>query len=398
MGIAERFKRLAWWFTKGLAIKATLFEGKLHHSETNLRCWMVGDTGFPADFRARVFAADPRVVKVVRLPFFYLGPYLQKHADTYDLGIAALPPHRSSILNGYSRFAGPNLITQWLDTSGGWDQVLSNMARAKRSWIKRFQKQPDLELRISRSEDDLLFFYDRMLVPYVKQRFGGLADVDSLTRIRKIFQDDGLLIFASQNGKPIAASLCQVGKGVLSYNRAGVLDGDERLLQTGALTAIYLEQVQYAIKLGLPLLDLKQSRPFLKDGVFDNKARWGARVVPYEQASSTIHYLFGRPSAARAMALERCPVIVNDGAQLSALIGHTGSDKPCSDALQQCVRQYYLQGLNRALVATPEQLFVVEPEMPAKPLVESGRKHFYQLPYFRIFAAGARNKRAVGVT
>lgn len=355
-------KRTAWWFTKGLAIPLTLYEGKLRGSDTILRCWTVGTTHFPADYRSRVYDGEPRTVRVLRLPFFYIGRYLRSRAHTYDLFVGVKPIHRSAVLDAHATYCGPSLITQEIDTSGGWDAVASNMARAKRNWVNRFKANPDLVIEVSREPEDLRFFYDRMLMPYVTRRFGVLGDYDSFERIEKMFKLGGFLMFISKDGKRIAASLCQMNDKMISYNRVGLLDGDESLLETGALMAVYHGHVQLAIEHQLPLLDLKQSRPFLKDGVYDNKARWGARVTRYAQAWTQVHYLIPRPSASVANAFEICPVIVYDGQQLRALVGYTAEPQPSQKDLQKHIKQYYLQGIQRVTVFTSEKHCELEVE------------------------------------
>lgn len=350
-------KRFAWWFSKGLVIKFTLYEGKLQGSDAVFRCWVVGDSKFPIDFRSRIYEAEPRVVHVVRLPFFCIGRFLRSKEHSYDLFIGTLPIHRSNVLDADSSYTGPTMITQGIDTSGGWDGIAANMARAKRNWVNRFRAQPDLEFEISHSPEDLRFFYDRMLIPYVKTRFGALGDYDHFGRMEKMLGLGGFLMFVRKQGQRIAATLCQMDTRMLAYNRVGLLDGDERLLETGALMAIYYGQVQIAVDHKLPLLDLKQSRPFLMDGVFQNKARWGARVTRYGDAWTQAHYRFAKPTAGLARALELCPLIVFDKQDMRALIGYTASPEPTEVELKKLLTQYYLRGLKSVTVMTAQRTY-----------------------------------------
>jgi len=135
-----QLKQFLWYFTKGLAIKATLYRGKLKDTDIYFRCLMIGPTFFPAEFRQKIYSDKPEIIRVVRIPFFVLAKYLTTHTDIYDLCVAVLPQERNWLLQKISKFTGQGLVTQDVSTAGGWEFVRKNMSRAKRSWLNNFRK------------------------------------------------------------------------------------------------------------------------------------------------------------------------------------------------------------------------------------------------------------------
>ena len=347
-------KQWAWYFSKGLVIRLSSYEGRLADSEERLRCLVMGSTFFPADFTSKIYADAPQVTSVVRIPFFLLSAYLRFRRSEYDLCIAVLPFERSFLLDGVSRFVGHGMVTQKIDTSGGWEEIRKRMSRSKRNWINHYRKDPSFELKVSGSDEDIKFFYERMFVPYTLKRYGGHAVVDSYAKIADLVAHQGMLMFLMHEGEPVAASLCQRNGAELEYRRVGVLDGNEAILEAGALMALYYYQIDYAVEHQLSRVDLGQSRAFLTEGVFDNKARWGAHAIPNIYGSTLVHYIFAGPSPQLARAFELCPVIVNQDSGLRALIGHTGEASLAPGQLQAALKGHHLSGIARATVISAE--------------------------------------------
>jgi hypothetical protein len=355
----KKLKERLWYFTKGLAIRMTLYEGKLVGRDLSFRCLMIGPTLFPAEFRQKIFTEVPRVILVTYVPFFSLRRYLSSHQQKYDLCIAVMPLHRSYLLRGVAGLTGGGHVTQKISTAGGWDEVRKNMSRAKRSWLNGFQKKPVFELRVSTALADVKYFYENMFVPYTMKRYGKYAVIDSYEEILSMIAQQGMLMLMLREGQPVAASLCQRKGDELDYKRVGILDGNEEVLAVGGLMAIYYYMIDYAIAHNFQSVGLGQSRSFLTDGVFNNKARWGARAIPNIYGYHSVHYIFHGFSPQLAGAFEVCPIIVNDGSGLQAVIGHTDQLRLSSEQLQRIVRGHYLNGIRRVTVMCSQESYVV---------------------------------------
>lgn len=345
-------RRAIWLVSKGLAIRVNLYEGSLAQAEIPFRCLTVSSAIFIDDFKTRIFCTEPRLLHTARVPFFLLSRYIRNHQSDFDLCVAALPSAYNFLLRSVATFEGPDWITQLIDTSDGWEGVRQRLSRAKRTSINGFERKYGLEMRISSSEEEVEFFYRRMFLPYVSKRFGSVAVVDTQDEILGFFRDGGMLMYIQKEGNPIAAALCQHKHGKLSYYRAGVLDGDEKILKSGALTAIYYFMIKYAIENHLHVLDAQQSRPFLKDGVFENKARWGASVVHFPRNTTSISYVCSGSNEKLAQLFMACPIVVNAGAALRAVIGAKDNGDPQEDELLELLREYHLAGICEAAVIT----------------------------------------------
>jgi hypothetical protein len=351
--VLSQVRRWVWLITKGLGIKVTLFEGTLISGSCSFRCLMIGSGVFNEDFRSRVYSADLRVKRQLRVPFFLLRPYVSMQQGNFDLCVAALPSAYRFLMEPVATFEGADLITQLIDTSKGWDGVRQKLSRAKRTQVNGFERKFGMEMRISTTMEDLDFFYRRMFLPYVNTRFGNVAMIDGYSEIQEMFENGGMLLFVLKDGAPVAGALCQQREGRLSYNRAGVLDGNEDLLKCGALTAIYYYQIKYAVENGLSVMNAQQSRPFLRDGVYGNKARWGAYAEAYRGYSTSISYVCTGMSDALAQFFEVCPIIVNSTSGLRAVVGLATTSTPSVKDVRAACKDYHLAGIGDVVVQTP---------------------------------------------
>jgi len=350
--LIELSKRLVWLATKGLIIDLVLLDGELTNDGPNIRCLLVGSSLFLDDFKHRVYNMSIVEVRKWRMPIFLLPLYIRNHANKFDICVSSLPSIYGLFLDRFASFKGNEFVEQIIETSGGWDGLRKNISGTKRNLINSFERKYNLEMKISTDLADLPFFYNRMFIPYIRTRFGPLALYDSYEEIKRFF-DEGMLMFISKDGRPLAAALCRLRGGNLLYTRAGVLDGDEKLVNCGVLTAVYYYQIKYAIENALKSLDVQGSRPYLNDGVYYHKATWGACSRPDTKRSAVaVHYICTGPPTVIAHLFEACPTIVQAGGGLRAIIGYTKNPEPSSAELAAAIKGYYLAGVKEVVFMT----------------------------------------------
>ena len=173
---------------------------------------------------------------------------------------------------------GPPGVRMVYDFSPGenWEQIQHRLQKAQ-EYNFRVLRKNGLAYHTSRHETDLEMFYNCMYLPFITNRYKEHVDAVGMEYARKIFEKPGgsVLLIDSREGQPIAGGLEQVSHGVLYALINGVLDGDYNWVKKGAMTAWYLFEIQRAYELGCRRYDAGQVRPFVNDGLYIHKHRWG---------------------------------------------------------------------------------------------------------------------------
>ena len=84
------------------------------------------------------------------------------------------------------------------------------------------------------------------------------------------------------NGEDIIAGVLidyKVMNGIPRTVQLGVLSGDFHYVKKGALIAIYYYTIEYLRKKNHKKLSLGLARPFINDGLLNQKLSWGAKIV-----------------------------------------------------------------------------------------------------------------------
>jgi hypothetical protein len=179
-----------------------------------------------------------------------------------------------------------------LEPGSDWSQLERGFKKHQKN-IRRFQKT-GYTYRISRSQADFDLFYDQMYVPLVTQRHTQEAFVDSRKHLLKLFRQGFLLLIIDKDGRPIAGDLDHLNGDTLFGVACGVLNGDPALLEEGALSAIYYYALQWCHENNIRRCDIAEVRPFVEDGVYNYKRRWGYQ--PARELWNTREWLLWVPN------------------------------------------------------------------------------------------------------
>ncbi len=132
---------------------------------------------------------------------------------------------------------------------------------------------------VSRKVSDLVFFYDSMYLPSMRNRHNSYAVIEDKEYFVKKGKTGFLILLCRSDGLPVAGSLNFSKGNILYSDMNGVLMGDSQLLRNGALAAIYFNTIDYAIENHYAYLDMGLTTPILSDGVFKHKLRWGFEPI-----------------------------------------------------------------------------------------------------------------------
>jgi hypothetical protein len=349
--------RVAGAFARRLVTEVTLMEAPIVGQAEPMRCLLVGDAPALHELVQRAFGQNAVRVHQRHVPLALLKSHLEQRADDYHLAISCLPRHPNDPDLPTGAFATRTLVNQEIDVTGGWDVVRANMARGNRTRTNGIEAKYGLTVRLTRESADLESFYHEMYLPYITKRYGEFAVVDSLDSFYATLHD-GFLLLVCRDQQPLAGGLMKIDGNRLSYSRTGLLGGDDQLLRCGSVTALYYYMLQHAIEHGYSTLDTLGSRPFLKDGVYNNKANWGAEATPYTYASHEFCFRPGRDGTPLPAFFAAVPLIVEEAGRLKALVGLADEETiPTDRRLDETLAQYNLRGLDEGIVLTRHGTF-----------------------------------------
>lgn len=253
-------------------------------------------------------------------------------------------------------FQGQSKVQQKVDISVPWEEIRRRFHGNARDTERKIRKY-GFTYHISRSLKDFENFYNCMYVPHAKRKFGALAAVDSISWQRKRF-DGGFLLVLDQRDRPVAATLCSVNGDTFIYWRMGVLDSD--LIALRGQSALYFFMIKMAKEKGLKWVDLRGSLPFLNDGVYAHKRKWGSIVLPDSGPESWVYYRILRNSESVIRFFELNPIIILTENGLKGLVGWAGGQEISSEEKARLIQSYYSPGLHGLLLLTRHSRTPVE--------------------------------------
>lgn len=147
---------------------------------------------------------------------------------------------------------------------------------------------------ISTQKQDLDFFYHRMYLPLIKNRYQDFGDRIPLEFCEKLMFNGFLLFSCLPDGEKVAGILVITCGKTLYGVINGVLDGNESLCQMGALSSLYIFSMEHSHNNHYFQVDMGEVRPMENDGVYIHKKRWG--FLPQRSPWLTTDWLFWVPN------------------------------------------------------------------------------------------------------
>jgi hypothetical protein len=220
-----------------------------------------------------------------RVLFWKLPKLVQEWSQTNDLVLCRVggffPWH---VCAPYAFDTYP-VIHQIMSLDQSPDEMLQGHSRHKlRHKVNKMLKQ-NFTSRISRSAEDLDFFYHRMYVPTVHERHQHRAHTTSHQLFEEVLKS-GFLLFISLDGVEIAGCLCDIKYNIFTFYDMGLLNGDESWLKRDVNIALYWHRIQYAFNTGAKAINLGLTKSWVNDGIFQFKSQWNTKVSrdPYRVA------------------------------------------------------------------------------------------------------------------
>jgi len=195
----------------------------------------------------------------------------------FDMVIAEVSPMS---LNHYQRSVG-FVLPVWANLRINVDIPLSEVFEKRKSVFSKIEKKIrkfNLTYEVLTDRESFANFMDKFYLPYASKRFGDEAMIEDLYSVWDSAASPSLMAI-KEDGVIIAESFFIQSGETLNFVRLGLLDGNEEYLKHGAIGALHYFRIIEAQKMGCKYINPGGTRPFLTDGLTQNKLGLGAEFV-----------------------------------------------------------------------------------------------------------------------
>lgn len=183
----------------------------------------------------------------------------------------------------------PEYVALKMDVSKDFSEIYKSFSKSAKEDIRKVKKE-GFSYEITDDLDKIRFFYKRMYIPYSYKRYGNLAICATFSTIRHLVGRGSKLMLIKKNNDYLLGSLFFFSNNTAIGTHAGIIDGQIELLKKGVSSASYYYAIVYSKKINAKYLDFGTCRPFLNDGLFRYKKKWGASVEPSKSSFSVFGF------------------------------------------------------------------------------------------------------------
>jgi hypothetical protein len=254
--------------------------------------------------------------------------------------------------NGRFNRAGEYLeIPDWLNMvvvlADDWASVVKSFRHDARHNDLRRIRRNDYRCETTNERRAIEQFYDDMYVPFINSRHEDSSEIEPRKHvIRQALK--GKLLHILRGEQLVAAGVVLPGNDILYTLWMGLPPDCVDRPPEGAISALYYFGIQYAFDNGYKAVDFTGTRPFLNDGAFRFKRKWGALVEDTFSPSSILL----KPKNNNENAAEFCerfPLLARKGDGLEALFLYRHEIVE-ADTLRRISKQYGCDGVDRVTV------------------------------------------------
>ena len=274
--------RIVHFVLRGLELEVIHAVGREKESGEMLSVVYVGDKNLCRSIVFRVLSGNATLKKMGRISVWRLRDFersVMDWADIVFIEISRLVPHSIESKRGIViENPGKVLMVMPFEQGEAWETIHRRLVKKQRLNVKRFN---DMGFRLVKGDAkrDFDFYYDRMYLPMIDHRHSLYAEITPREAFRKLAQKCELWFVENPEGQRVGA-MVWANWGKIKHGLAfGILDGDFRYEEQGALACVYYHGIQMAYEQGARLLNGTQAPAFENDGLYQHKHRWGFKAI-----------------------------------------------------------------------------------------------------------------------
>lgn len=301
-----------------------------------------------------LFSGKPTEHQLEPLPFWRPNQLVESCAG--DIVIVEATKHLIDKLPGQNAVVLPPYVHHLIDVRGDWEDVRSRFHKSIRKNELRWVRKYGYEYDVSHAPEDFEKFYYEMYLPTMNDRHEKLSDPMSLQESFDYFQY-GHLFRVRRDGEWVSGMVCHFQEKILIADILGVKDADETLIHQGATAATYYAAIEWANKNGYEAVNFLGTGPYLNEGRFQHKRKWGMAVNIPPHLHRRIWIRFQRITPAVAQFLTENPIIITDKKnQLYGLI-FVDDSHVSPEIKEELARHYMTPGLHALQIHSIREIF-----------------------------------------
>jgi len=291
--------------------KLVLLEGRERSGGKPLKIAFAGRADLKDSLIKRAFGPGINERPLGEVPVWLSSRALAARTPEADLVVRFVPAHYEGLARKGVLARLPSWVRLQVDLR---DEECIARGKEKLARMRNKARRAGFTYAMACREADFAEFYDRLHAPYVKDRHGDGASLQSREEtLAKLRVGAWQLLTVKSGEEVVAAATVEFSGSTARFWQLGVRDGDPALLEAGAADAVYSFVVDEARARGCAILHLGHSRPFARDGVLEYKRMLGGYVLDSHDARrGSIDLSVRRMVPGLADFLVENPVIARD--------------------------------------------------------------------------------------
>lgn len=262
----------------------------------------------------------------------------------------------------------PDWMNMAVNLADDWPAVIRSFRQTTRNNDLRLIRRNDYQCRLTRSRRDIEQFYELLYLPFIRHKHGNAAVAAPRRHvIRRALQ--GWLLQVLKGSDVVAAGVVYPDDGALYFLWLGIPKRHLENPPEAAISALYYFGIQHAFEQQLDSVDFAGTRPFLTDGAFHFKRKWGAAVEDtFSPSSILIKPQNGNEGAAKFC--QHFPMLARRRDGLEAIFLRMG-ERVDAEAFSRLEKAYACSGIDSIAV-----IEIAESDEPTLTKVSNeGRAH-----------------------
>ena len=260
-----------------LNLTAYLISEKERHSGEKITILFLSNSNSFSYLPDIIFSDEPQIKKIEKIHIWNVSKKLIENPYSIDAIFIKCDRFYSDYLQRRGLTIIPELISMTLDISESFEKIYNKFNKSAKEEIRRVKKY-NYTYEIYQDLDKLKLFYNHMYMPYTYLRHGNLAICANFYTIRHLFERGGKLMLVKLDNEYVFGSLLFIKKNTVIGTHAGIMSGQIDCLKKSISAASYYFSIIWAKEKGANFLDFGTCRPFLNDGLFQYKKKWGASI------------------------------------------------------------------------------------------------------------------------
>ncbi|MFX0195980.1 MAG: hypothetical protein ACFFCW_07650 [Candidatus Hodarchaeota archaeon] len=328
-----------------------MIKGMEKHTNLPICLTFIGDSITLAYFANLIFSRVSEKRLVRRISIWRLPSIENDKSLSADMILVRTGKFLSNYLRRKRYFAMP----EWPDSVLKIDQseaLHQNLSKNTKEYLRKLRKKiKDFEVTIeeSHSLEMLETFYYRFYVPFITERQGSLAEIQSLSFLKKVFLRGGLLFIKDRSSHIAGVLFLKKPIRLFHFFRWGVSNTANNTQKKWAGGMLHLLAIEWAKENGYREFNFGGSRPFLNDPILQYKRKWGTELRENTTQRMVIGLKFLCFKESTFSFLTNNPFIFKHKKDFVGVVPFT-QDDTVSESFELIKKEYNMPGLRGLLV------------------------------------------------